>query len=179
DYGKIILTILENGYAAVAPDYEGLGTPGLHPWLHHESAGNTIIDGIRAYRNLATAVGSFTTTDRWGVWGHSQGAMAARAANVLANDTAPELTFVGSVEVAGINNVNITEEFLENTLARKTLVGRYKGPFRLFPFWGYGAMSILALNPTTFDVTTLLGPVFLQEVEVAPNVSVPLYQLAA
>jgi len=181
NYGEIILTILENGYAAVAPDYEGLGTPGLHPWLHHESAGNTIIDGIRAYRNLATAVGGFTTTNRWGVWGHSQGAMAARAANVLANDTAPELTFVGSVEVAGFNNTNISKDFLEQTLTQNTLaakiVAKVVGDYRLFPFWGYGAQAIRVLD-STFDTTAILGPLFSETIEIAPGVSVPLGNLA-
>jgi hypothetical protein len=180
DYGQIVLTILQNGYAAIAPDYEGLGTPDPYPWLSHESAGNTIIDGVRAYRNLAPHVGFFASS-RWGAWGHSEGAMAARAANVLANETAPELTFVGSVEVAGINNANVSEAFLENTLTQNTLVARIAmkvaGDFRLFPFWAYGALSALAINPE-FDMTSLLGPFFFQEVEVSPRVSMPLINLA-
>jgi hypothetical protein len=107
--------------------------------------------------------------------------MAARAANVLANETAPELTFVGSVEVAGINNANVSEAFLENTLTQNTLVARIAmkvaGDFRLFPFWAYGALSAQAINPE-FDMTSLLGPFFFQEVEVSPRVSMPLINLA-
>jgi hypothetical protein len=181
DYGQIILKILQNGYAAIAPDYEGLGTPAPYPWLNHESAGNTIIDAVRAYRNLAPQVGFFTSS-RWGVWGHSEGAMAARAANVLANETAPDLTFVGSVEVVGLNNANISEAFLENTLTQNTVSARLAArfsdvDFRLFPFWGYGAHSVLALHPDA-DITSLLGPFFFQEIEVAPGVSIPLINLA-
>jgi len=177
--------ILKNGYAAIAPDYEGMGTPGPHPWLHHESAGNTIIDGVRAYVNLAPQAG-FLASSRWGVWGHSQGAMAARAANVLANSAAPELTFVGSVEVAGITSANIAQTLLESTLTGAALTGKFAHVpgiskkfmnLPLFPFWGYAAQSIQALYPGS-DVRNFLGPFLLEQAEVIPGVSKPLVEWA-
>jgi dienelactone hydrolase len=159
--------ILKEGYAAIAVDYEGLGTPGLHPWMHAESAGNTIVDSVRAYSNLAAEVG-YQTTHRWGVWGHSQGALAARAANVLANQAAPDLAFVGSVEVSGFNNANVSADFVENAVTRA---------LGAFPYLGYSAHAIRSLYPG-FEVTNLLGPLFLEEVEVQPGVAVPLFELA-
>lgn len=160
--------ILQNGFAAIAPDYEGLGTPGVHPWLHQESAGNTIIDAVRAYRKLGNKAG-YNTTKNWGVWGHSLGSMAARAANVLANKTAPELKFVGSVEVAGVNNVNLSASLVEQ-IATTTFGG--------YPYIGYGAQAVRALHPQ-FAEENFLGSLFLQEIEAAPSVFVPLFELSA
>jgi pimeloyl-ACP methyl ester carboxylesterase len=167
-YTRPASLIIKNGFAAIAPDYEGLGTPGVHPWLHQESAGNTIIDAVRAYQKLGTKVG-YKITKNWGVWGHSQGSMAARAANVLAKKTAPELKFVGSVEVAGVNNVNLSGDLIEQ-VATTTFGG--------YPYVGYGAQAIRSLNPQ-FVEENLLGPLYLQEIEVQPSVFVPLFELAA
>lgn len=167
-YGIPTREILNEGFAAIAPDYEGLGTPGLaHPWMNAESAGNAIIDSVRAYRNLA-AKADYEITNRWGVWGHSQGAFAARAANILANQVAPELSFVGSVEVSGIDNADISNEFVENVAV--TALGA-------FPYLGYAAHGVRALYPE-FEPKNFLGPLFLQEVEIEPGVSVPLFELA-
>lgn len=160
--------IIQNGLAAIAPDYEGLGTPGVHPWLHNESAGNTAIDAVRAYRKLGNKAG-YNTTKNWAVWGHSQGSMVARAANVLANKTAPELKFVGSVEVAGVNNVNLSASLVEQIAT--TTVGGY-------PYIGYGAQAVRSLHPQ-FAEENFLGSLFLQEIEVAPSVFAPLFELSA
>jgi dienelactone hydrolase len=81
------------GYVIAMTDYEGLGTPGLHPYLVGESEGRGILDAAKAARQLPDAGAG----DRLAIWGYSQGGHAALWANQLAEEWAPELDLVGTV----------------------------------------------------------------------------------
>ena len=82
---------LDAGYVVAATDYEGLGTPGLHPYLVGESEGRSVLDAARAARGLkAAAVGRKAL-----VVGLSQGGQAALFAGELAASYAPELRVLG------------------------------------------------------------------------------------
>jgi uncharacterized membrane protein len=45
--------LLAAGYVIAATDYQGLGTPGQHPYLVGEAEGMNALDSVRAARNLA------------------------------------------------------------------------------------------------------------------------------
>ncbi|TDC97403.1 alpha/beta hydrolase [Actinomadura sp. 7K507] len=60
------------GYAVVQTDYEGLGTPGGHPYMNGVSHANTVADIVRAARKLDRRLGR-----DWYAVGHSQGGQAA------------------------------------------------------------------------------------------------------
>jgi pimeloyl-ACP methyl ester carboxylesterase len=81
----------------VATDYIGLGPVGeLHPYLSRLSEGRSVIDMVRAARNLPdTGAG-----ERWIAIGGSQGGHGAMAAAELAADHAPELELLGTVALA-------------------------------------------------------------------------------
>jgi GNAT superfamily N-acetyltransferase len=65
------------GFAAVAPDYLGLGVgPGRHPYLHLPSETTATIDLLKAARTFAKQQGRILTNDLY-VTGFSQGATAA------------------------------------------------------------------------------------------------------
>src|SRR6185503_20208786 len=49
---------LRNGYAVVRTDYQGLGTPGPHPYLVGVSEGRSTLDMVRAARRLNPDIGS-------------------------------------------------------------------------------------------------------------------------
>lgn len=85
--------LLADGYAVAATDYEGLGTPGRHPYIVGESEGRSVLDSVRAARQLE----GVSLSNRYLVWGHSQGGHAAMFALDLAADWAPELELVGVV----------------------------------------------------------------------------------
>lgn len=88
--------LVDAGYVVVATDYEGLGTPGLHPYLVGESEGRGVLDVARAARRLAgTGAGRELL-----VLGHSQGGHAALFAGELASAYAPELRLAGVVAAA-------------------------------------------------------------------------------
>lgn len=82
---------------AVDSDYIGLGPVGeLHPYLSRVSEAHSVIDAVRAARNISeTGAGT-----RWLAIGGSQGGHAAIATNELAESWAPELDLVGTVAFA-------------------------------------------------------------------------------
>jgi len=43
-------SLLKEGYVILAPDYEGLGTPGMHPYLNLKSEANSAIYAVKAYK---------------------------------------------------------------------------------------------------------------------------------
>ena len=51
----MLQTFLDAGYVVAATDYEGLGTPGLHPFLVGESEGRSVLDAARAAHGLKAA----------------------------------------------------------------------------------------------------------------------------
>jgi dienelactone hydrolase len=86
---------LKAGYAVVRTDYEGLGTPGVHPYLVGVSEGRSVLDAVRAARALEPRL-----SKRYVIAGHSQGGHAALFAASLAKKWVPELQLRGTVAFA-------------------------------------------------------------------------------
>ncbi|MDG3008874.1 alpha/beta fold hydrolase [Rhodococcus sp. D2-41] len=86
---------LDKGYAVVQTDYQGLGTPGGHPYVDGTSEANTVIDIVRAARQLDSSIGK-----NWAVVGHSQGGQAALFTAQDAKKRAPELDLKAAVSIA-------------------------------------------------------------------------------
>jgi len=87
--------MLSQGYVVVATD-PGLGTNGIHPYLIGESAGRAVLDSVRAARDFANSGAS----NRFAVWGHSEGGHAALYTGELAARYAPDLKLVGVAAAA-------------------------------------------------------------------------------
>lgn len=95
--------LVDAGAVVVATDYEGLGTPGPHPFLVGESAGRGVLDAALAVRQLP-GVGA---GDQLAIYGLSQGGHAALWAAQLAPTWAPELDVVGTVAAAPFSEVDV------------------------------------------------------------------------
>lgn len=80
------------GYAVVATDYEGLGTPGLHPYIVGASEAHGVLDSVRAVHQMGLPL-----TESWVVFGHSQGGHAALFTAQLQPTYAPELDLIGTI----------------------------------------------------------------------------------
>lgn len=88
---KYVRVLVELGYAVALADFQGLGAPGVHPYLDSRTAGLNMIDAVRALRKTFPDV-----SDRWVAIGDSQGGGAAWAADEQAAPYAPELRMLGA-----------------------------------------------------------------------------------
>lgn len=86
---------LEDGYAVLATDYEGLGTPGIHPYLIGDSEGRGVLDIVRASRTANSKLSKKVV-----IAGHSQGGHAALFAAKLAPQWASDFDHLGTVPYA-------------------------------------------------------------------------------
>jgi fermentation-respiration switch protein FrsA (DUF1100 family) len=107
--------LVRAGYVVAATDYQGLGTPGVHPYLVGESEGRAVLDAARAARHLPTGAGK-----RVLVAGHSQGGHAALFAGEIAHEYAPELRVLGVAAGAPVSDPG---HFLDLTAASPSTAG--------------------------------------------------------
>ncbi|MDH6288709.1 alpha/beta hydrolase family protein [Rhodococcus sp. NM-2] len=97
------------GYAVVSTDYQGLGTPGIHPYVNGDTETNAVVDIVRAARAMDPAVGS-----TWFVIGHSQGGQAALFTAAQGGERAPELHLGGAVAIAPGNGLDQTPQYFRS-----------------------------------------------------------------
>jgi pimeloyl-ACP methyl ester carboxylesterase len=114
----LLNTWLKAGYAVVRTDYEGLGTPGPHPYLIGVSEGRGTLDMVRAARKLNPDIGKQLV-----IAGHSQGGQAALFAASLTKKWTPELKLRGTVAFAPVSHLS----------DQSTLLGALTAPGGLAP----------------------------------------------
>jgi acetyl esterase/lipase len=153
---------LKAGYAVARTDYQGLGTPGLHPFLVGIPEGRSILDIVSASRQLGLKI-----SNKFLIAGHSQGGHAALWAAGLAASYGKGLKLKGTVAYAPASNLKFMAQALSayttpNSLsALATLVVRgmsvaypdvdptqvLSDPF--LPFWKNTATDCLSELATT------------------------------
>lgn len=137
--------LVRDGFVVAVTDYQGLGTPGLHPYLELDSEARSAIDAVAAVRHVVPAASS-----TWAVVGHSQGGHAALGTGELAADLQKRgQTFVGTVSLAPGSHL-------------ETLGPLADSPDRGWDLLAYVAASIKASNPY-FDYSEMLVPPLLTE----------------
>ncbi|CAI3805846.1 hypothetical protein GLGCALEP_04001 [Pseudomonas sp. MM221] len=117
---------LEEGYAIVATDYQGLGVPGGHPLLNNRMAAYGILDAAKA-----VVAGVPGLADKVLIIGQSQGGAGAFAAGAYAATYAPKLGVKGSIGTGVIYTVgskNVGEQ----------------DPDKVDPALAYGFYTLLA-----------------------------------
>jgi hypothetical protein len=96
-----VVALLDAGYVVTVPDYQGLGKPAkpdeydFHPYLDSTTSGFTMIDAVRAARNLVP-----NTSTSWAALGAQEGGQAAWAANELADNYGNDLKLVAAASLA-------------------------------------------------------------------------------
>ncbi|MFF2088684.1 lipase family protein [Nocardia sp. NPDC058176] len=139
DPQPVLNALLRAGYAVVMTDYEGLGTPGPHPYLLGESEARGILDIVRAARALHPEISARVAT-----FGHSQGGQAALFAAHHAPTWTPELELTGVVATAPASQ--IAAGFEASLLAPVTHEG-----FAFHPLFVTGAVSAdPSIDPRAF-----------------------------
>ncbi|WP_459661127.1 alpha/beta fold hydrolase [Acinetobacter calcoaceticus] len=114
----LISKLLTAGYVVVAPDYEGLGTPGIHPFLNVKSEAFSITDAVVATRNYLSQR-NLLTSKKWLTVGHSQGGHAALSAAQYASRA--QLDYKGTVAVAPASNLGFILVAGEQSVVNATL----------------------------------------------------------
>jgi pimeloyl-ACP methyl ester carboxylesterase len=120
-----LASYVKAGYAVVGADYEGLGTPGVHPYLYGPSEGRSVLDIVRAAREVDPRIGK-----KVAVMGHSQGGHAALWAAYLAPTYTPELKVRGTVAYAPASHVKDQSNLLFVLKSPSPLSGLIASIFR-------------------------------------------------
>ena len=134
---------LRAGYAVARTDYEGLGTPGPHPYLVGVSAGRSVTDIVTAARQLDRRVGR-----RYVTAGVSQGGHAALWAAAIGPAWAPEL------KLRGVDALAPASHITEQVVASAALTD----PSPLSVIGALLVKGVLAGYPSTFTASAMLTP---------------------
>jgi pimeloyl-ACP methyl ester carboxylesterase len=149
-YGELGLAeMLRAGFAVVATDYHGLGSPGLHQYVSKIAQVHDVIYSVPAARAAVSSLGR-----RWVADGHSQGGLAAWGV-AEEESTLGDPDYLGAVSVSGAAR---PEELL-------THLGDTPGVGFYLAFMAYG---VHARFPS-FAMTDMLTPVAMQRYAAAAS----------
>jgi alpha-beta hydrolase superfamily lysophospholipase len=145
DYGSEgLMPMVAAGFAVIATDYAGLGTPGPHEYDNKIAQANDVVYSVPAARSIVPSLGA-----RWVTIGHSQGGVAVWGAAEL-EATLHDAGYAGAISVAGDMDYESFEEHDSRTLT--PVVSMY---------WPLTAFGVRASYPS-FDPAQLLSPPFLE-----------------
>jgi pimeloyl-ACP methyl ester carboxylesterase len=109
-YGDLgVYDMIRAGYAIVAPDYHGLGTPGQHQYLSKLAQGRDLIYSVPAARKAVPALGK-----RWVADGHSQGGMTTWSVAEIESQM-HDASYLGAVSVSGAGKLEELPDHFGNT----------------------------------------------------------------
>lgn len=128
---KAMDAFVRRGYAVAQTDYEGNGTPGIHPYFVASALARDVTDIVRAAREIDPHIGK-----RWIVMGHSEGGEAALDTAALGEQWAPELDLVGAVAYAPATHM---ESLLQAALLSDE------------PSGGFGFLGLIVEGMATVD----------------------------
>jgi hypothetical protein len=135
----LIAAALEQGWAVVVPDYEGLNSD----FTGGPQEGHGVLDAIRAAESFGPA-GLDGASTPVGLWGYSGGALASAWASELEPSYAPELNFKGIAEGGVPANFGAIVNNIDG------------GPFAGLYF--DAAFGLARSYPQDIDLSTLLNP---------------------
>lgn len=166
---EVVGYLLDKGVAVARPDFEGIGTPGRHPYLIGSSLGRAMTDIVRAGHRLKLGL-----SRRWAAAGHSEGGQAALFTAKIGPRRAPGLSFRGTAAFAPASHIKDIVELARNfktvspltadfsALGSLILEGAAVAEPSLWTAYRDGGLSpeALALMPDTqkFCLEDLAGP---------------------
>jgi pimeloyl-ACP methyl ester carboxylesterase len=131
-----VAELLARGWTVAAPDYPGLGTPQPHPYLVGVSEARSMIDSVRAARNLDASLGTQYVID-----GHSQGGQGALFANQMAPAYDGTLVLRGTASIAPVSGIELLAELIPGTPGQGYLVMGLYGLNAVEP--GFNPIAVL------------------------------------
>lgn len=112
---------LQQGFAVVATDYQGLGGPGPHPYLFWEAEGRSVLDSVRA----ALAANPGRLANEIVITGQSQGSGSSLGASRIAATYAPELKLRATVATGVLSAFPQGPYKLQSTMSGPGAPARY------------------------------------------------------
>jgi alpha-beta hydrolase superfamily lysophospholipase len=147
--------LLTSGFTVAAADYPGLGTVQAHPYLVGVSEARSVIDSVKAARNLDSSLSTNYVLD-----GHSHGGAAALFANQIASSYDGNLTLKGSASIAPVSGIDMLASMIPGTPIQGYLVMGLYGLQAVDP--SFTANNYLA--PTAKNKTSVLNTGCLMEI---------------
>lgn len=160
----VVNSLLAAGYAVLAPDYEGFGTPSVHPYYQRDSHANSVLAAIPAAHEISEL------TDEWAMVGHSQGGHVVLAAARAEQD--PTFPLQAVVALApGTDLEPLSDrafEAIDLAIANQNFDEAGNRIFFLNVNGGFVANGFQAADPS-FDPATLFGDDVANLVAIAPE----------
>jgi alpha-beta hydrolase superfamily lysophospholipase len=144
EYGSEgLMPMVAAGFAVIATDYAGLGTPGPHQYDNKIPQANDVVYSVAAARAAVPSLGR-----RWVAIGHSQGGVAVWGVAEL-EARLRDSTYRGAISVAGDMDFESFEAHDARDFA--TITNMY---------WPYTAFGVKASYPS-YNVAGMLSPAML------------------
>ncbi len=154
---------MSRGYVVVAPDYRGLNSAAVHPFLAGPEAAHDTIDAVRAARAIKGAGAG----RRFAVWGESQGGHAALWTGNEAARYAPDLQLTGVAAIVPPTDLiadlreakDPNARTLLTALLAKSWHGYYRAPINFGRPRTAGIIDKFAAKCITLDTRPKLGAI--------------------
>jgi pimeloyl-ACP methyl ester carboxylesterase len=151
DYLFEIATLVNAGYAVVAPDLEGLGEVAIvpYPYFNASSLARSLIGGVVAAHNVSSDLSS-----NYVAIGHSDGGHAVLGVEAFA-DEAPGLQYKGTVAIAPYTSI---EAYVKELTQRATDQPEKAEDFALLQHFNVALMATgLQVVDPTFRPSDVMG----------------------
>lgn len=143
--------LVSDGWVAVLPDYAGLGSSAIHPYLVGETVGRNMLDAVIA----AGEIDELDLDPRTVSAGESQGGHASLWTASLADDYAPDIDLVGSIALAPATDLLPLTDVLNETVFGAPLAALLVVSwFRVFPELGLEQQVPTELHPALLEMAS-------------------------
>lgn len=152
----VVSGLLAAGFAVLAPDYEGLDAPGVHPYYVRASHANSVLHAVKA----AQAVSGVTVSRAWSLVGHSQGGHVALAAAQFAEQLGPDLPLRAVAAFAPGSDLALTSDLAFSAIDALLRAGNLDRAAQILFYLQYNGSLVVqglrTVNPT-LDVSRIFG----------------------
>ena len=143
-------SLLKEGYVILAPDYEGLGTPGMHPYLNLKSEANSAIYAVKAYKERY----GNQINGQWMSVGQSQGGQASLGTAEFSNTDSNYKGAVAGAPASSLGQIiaDVAPKAIQNILLEEQKgekpVGTAAGVYAtLLTYTSFAVVGVTAYEP--------------------------------
>jgi len=156
---NVVSALLAAGFAVLAPDYEGLDAPGVHPYYIRTSHANSVLQAVKAAQAVQAKNG-VKLSKAWSIVGHSQGGNVALGAAQYADQLNPDLPLRAVAALAPGSDLALTTDFALDTIDALEAVGEIDRAAEILFYLQFNgtfvAQGMRVANPT-LDLGRLFG----------------------